>query len=92
MTPDGPNEKYKTLQASDSVLSVVELEGAGLAASTGAGTVNLFIISAVTLDGPNEKYKALRSSSSVLSLVKLEDGGLAAGTDAGTVDVLIFQP
>ena len=66
MTPDGPNEKYKTLHASDSVLSVVKLEDAGLAASTGAGAVDLFIISAATLDGPNGKYKTLRSCSSVL--------------------------
>jgi hypothetical protein len=66
VTPDGPNEKYKTLHASDSVLSLVKLEDAGLAASTGAGAVDLFIISAATLDGPNGKYKTLRSCSSVL--------------------------
>ena len=43
MTPDGLNEKYKTLQISDLVRSLVMLEEGGLAAGTLAGTVDLFI-------------------------------------------------
>ena len=43
VTPDGLNEKYKTLQISDLVRSLVMLEEGGLAAGTLAGTVDLFI-------------------------------------------------
>ena len=43
MTPDGLNEKNKTLQISDLVRSLVMLEEGGLAVGTLAGTVDLFI-------------------------------------------------
>ena len=70
VSPDGPNEKYKALQASGVVLSLLKLEDGGLAAGTDASTVDLFNFSAVSPDGLDEKYKTFQASGDVLLLLK----------------------
>ena len=69
--PDDLDVKYKTLQANDTVASLVKLEGGGPDVKTGAYTVDLFNISAMSPYGLSEKYKVLHARDIVSSLVKL---------------------
>ena len=81
MSSDGPNEKYKALQASGEVLSVVKLKDWGLAVGTIASTVDLSNIPATPPDGLDEKYKTLQARGKDCS--KGEEG---RNDEAGRID------